>query len=40
MSKGCEVKRGTLNLEVSPEIVGNGRAETLVKVAGNRDPAR
>ncbi len=37
MSKGCEVKRETLNLVVSPVRKGFGRAEALVMAAGNRD---
>ena len=36
-SKGCEVKRETLNLVVSPVRMGLGRAEALVMAAGNRD---
>ncbi len=37
LSKGCEVKRETLNLVVSPVRKGFGRAEALVMAAGNRD---
>jgi len=37
LSKGCEVKRETLNLVVSPVRKGYGRAEALVMAAGNRD---
>ena len=36
MNRGCEVKRKTLNLVVSPVIERLVRAKTLVKVAGNR----
>jgi len=36
LNKGCEVKRETLNLVVSPVRMGFGRAEALVMAAGNR----
>ena len=36
MNRGCEVKRETLNLVVSPVIERFGRAEAVVKDAGNR----
>lgn len=37
MSKGCEVKRETLNLVVSPVMKELGGAEAFVMAAGNRD---
>ena len=37
MNKGCEVKRETLNLVVSPVRKVFGRAEALVMAAGNRE---
>ena len=40
MDRGCEVKRETLNLVVSPVIERLVRAKTFVKVAGNREQVR
>lgn len=36
MSRGCEVKRETLNLVVSPVTRRKGRAYSFAKDAGNR----
>jgi len=40
LNRGCEVKRKTLNLVVSPVIERLVRAKTLEKVAGNREQVR